>query len=388
MPNAALGHVTPDVSPPRARRPRLAALDGLRIAAALAVTIHHYVTAADNYWGLGGQTFPQLRRFTEYGWLGVDLFFMISGFVICMSSWDRGVGEFFVSRVTRLFPTYWFAVLLTSAVVIALPTATARPRLVQILANLTMAQTGLGAKNIDIPYWTLWPELLFYLLFTVVIWRGVTYRRVVIFCCVWTAWNVFAWSEHTRFVTALSPIYSMYFIAGVAMYLMYRFRPTLILWGIVGFSWLLAMYGVFVRLPALNMKAPHDWAIGATIVTCCFALMLATALGYFDRIQWRWLTIAGALTYPLYLVHMAVGLTIIDRLSPAVPRYVLLVGVIVSMLVLAWLIHRFVEKPVAAWLKPALTHGLADLRNDGAPPPVREHIPATRTELALSSHGD
>ncbi|MDQ1651905.1 MAG: hypothetical protein QOI35_1105, partial [Cryptosporangiaceae bacterium] len=94
-----------------------------------------------------------------------------------------------------------------------------------------------------------------------------------------------------------------------------------------------------------------------------------------------WLTTAGTLTYPLYLLHAGIGYAVIYHLSPIVPKYVLLGGLIVSMLVFAWLVHRFVEKPVAARLKRGLSRGIADLRRGASDPPVREARHPLRVDL-------
>src|SRR5689334_19586233 len=91
------------------RRPdgsRLRALDGLRLLAALAVGVYHYVayTGSTAAWGQDpNSVFPQWSPMAAYGWLGVEIFFIISGFAICMSCWGRTVGDFFRSRVTRLY---------------------------------------------------------------------------------------------------------------------------------------------------------------------------------------------------------------------------------------------------------------------------------------------
>ncbi|MDQ1656642.1 MAG: hypothetical protein QOD41_1725 [Cryptosporangiaceae bacterium] len=369
---------------PLSRRPRLVVLDGLRILAALAVVCYHYVSGAERYWLADGlQTFPTLRHVTNYGWLGVDLFFLISGFVICMSSWDRGLGDFFISRVTRLYPAYWFAVLFTSGILWVWQTSLPGPTPAKVLANLTMMQTGLAERDIDGPYWTLWLELLFYLLFAVVVWRGVTYRRAVVFCVLWLITSAVAWTSGGVVAQALSPHYSMYFTAGIAIYLMHRFRPTPVLWGIVGFSWLLALYGLSPRLTSISYSIGEKvyWPVAAAVVSASFAAVIVVGLGWLNRVQWRWLTTAGTLTYPLYLLHAGIGYAVIYHLSPIVPKYVLLGGLIVSMLVFAWLVHRFVEKPVAARLKRGLSRGIADLRRGASDPPVREARHPLRVDL-------
>lgn len=75
---------------------RLRALDGLRILAALMVCLYHYAGKNGPVAEAWGQSpalkFPTLSSFATYGSLGVQLFFIISGFVICMSSWGRGPG--------------------------------------------------------------------------------------------------------------------------------------------------------------------------------------------------------------------------------------------------------------------------------------------------------
>ncbi|WP_242440832.1 acyltransferase family protein [Streptomyces sp. CB02923] len=347
------------------RRPRLRVLDGLRLLAALMVLAYHYITLRDG-WGDDPQAFsPLVYHLSEYGWLGVEVFFLISGFVICMSAWGRSLGDFVTSRVSRLYPAYWVAVLLTAAVLTVWPNVRSADNWETVLTNLTMLQQGLGVPDVDDAYWTLFIELKFYLLFAVVVFRGVTYRRCVLFCGLWTVAGVVALKANSDLLSvwAIAP-YSPYFIAGIAFYLMHRFRPTVLLWAIVAVSFLLAQHYLRGRL-VMNLGAKADLAQGWPVrlaVLAAFALMAAIALGWFDKLQWRWLSTAGSLTYPLYLLHMYVGFTLIDLLRSRVPALVLLPGIVVLMLVLSWLVHRFVERPLGKKLRVAMQKSVEEMR--------------------------
>jgi peptidoglycan/LPS O-acetylase OafA/YrhL len=366
------------------RSARLVALDGMRFLAALMVLAYHYTYYGRGAWPDGG--FPLAASVSRYGWLGVNLFFLISGFVICMSSWGRGLGEFVVSRVTRLFPAYWFAVLFTTAllVLLSLPRLTFR----EILDNLTMMQQPLGTAAVDGSYWTLWRELLFYLLFAVVVWRGVNYRRVLSFCVLWMLASVLASAYPDGFIARFVDVeYSMYFVAGIAMYLMYRFRPTLLLWGLLGWSWILAEHQLGRVEGALELGGVgRRWWIASAIVTLSFLLVLAAALGWLNWARWRVLSLLGALTYPLYLVHQTVGMSIIWKFGAGSNKYVLLPCLVAGMLLLAWLIHRFIERPVAPVVKRHLRRAIAEaITHSDAAHSDAAHSDAARSDAATPS---
>jgi peptidoglycan/LPS O-acetylase OafA/YrhL len=339
-----------------ADRPRLEVLDGLRFLAALLVVAYHF-TAMWYVWRRPPETVFPVQP-AAYGWLGVYLFFLISGFVICMSSWGRGVKAFLVSRAVRLYPAYWLSVVATTVVLTIWPYLEETVGWRDALVNLTMFHEPLDAPAVSDVYWTLWAEMRFYLLFTLVVWAGLTYRRVVAFCLVWLGAVTAAKATleggivHTVLMTNYAPL----FTAGIAFYLMYRFRPTLLLWGIVGGSFLLALPAVLYRngLEAdRGAPAPATWPV-VLLLAVCFLLIAAVALGWLHWVRGRWLVVVGATTYPLYLLHLDLGGTAIYLWQRHLPAPLLVVVVTGAMILLSWLVHRYLERPVAPLMRRAL----------------------------------
>ncbi|WP_079063734.1 acyltransferase family protein [Streptomyces sp. NRRL F-4489] len=356
---------TDAVSAQRPPRRRILAVDGLRLVAALAVVLYHLV-AREGAWRTDPKALlPGLFPVGAYGWLGVQLFFLISGFLICMSCWGRSLGDFFTSRVVRLFPAYWFAVLTTAAVLIAFPLGDSRLPLRMVLTNLTMLQEPLGVEHVDGVYWTLFAEMRFYLLFAALAWWGLTYRRVLAFCWVWVvASALFAGYDDSPARLLVMPDYSWYFIAGIAFYLMHRFGPDLLLTGLVLVCFgacLPFVHSSWQRLPRYIGHHVPFWPV-VLVLAACFAVMALVATGRLTWMQWRWLPYAGALTYPLYLLHQNIGRKLIGLLEPRLPSYGVLAAAVAALLVAAWLVHRCVERPAARWLKTGLTRAAARVR--------------------------
>jgi peptidoglycan/LPS O-acetylase OafA/YrhL len=353
---------------------RIAVIDGLRLLAAVAVAFFHLsgcLTVAKAWGARTEDIFPIIHKFSAYGFLGVELFFMISGFVICMSAWGRTLGDFARSRITRLFPAYWPAVIITTLVVTLFPVIVHRRSFDQIAVNLLMLNVPLGVPNVDAVYWTLWSEARFYLLFgLVLVWRGLTMKKVLLFGYGWLIAGVFTVDGGVPILgTILQPGAAPLFVAGMAYFLIHRFGGDLKLWGLVGFSYALELHNVVGRVDADN-KSNHyhlSHGIGMVLVTVFFAIMAVVAMGWTARIQWKWLTTAGLLTYPFYLLHQNISWSIIHAMQDVRPRKLTLILVVLIMLVAAWLLHKLIEKPLAKVLKRKLAESSFRLRNEKEP---------------------
>ncbi|MEZ0164357.1 acyltransferase family protein [Kineococcus sp. LSe6-4] len=344
---------------------RLRALDALRLLAALAVLAFHFTARDHTRWGaLTGTVFPHLSALTAYGYAGVHLFFVVSGVVVTASAAGRGVGAFVASRVSRLYPAYWAAVLLTATLRWLWPGFGDRTP-AQVAVNLTMVQDLFGVPRVDGVYWTLWVELQFYLLVVVLLLLGWTRRRLLA-AATWVPLLgtalVLAVPPAAGVVTLLG--YAPLFAAGIVLHVLHRDGHTVRRWLLLVLNTAqAAVLAALAQAPAvadLVSRTHVSVAVLAAVVTGCVGLVAVTVLVPRVRdLDRRWLTAAGTLTYPLYLTHEYVGWALIEVLAPRAGRWGTLAVTVAGCLALAWGLHRLVERPLQrpfrAWLLARFT---------------------------------
>ncbi|MGS2644711.1 acyltransferase family protein [Streptosporangium sp. LJ11] len=339
---------------------RLAELDLLRFLAAMAVLAFHYFIAFASVWGdRPAELFPAISTISGLGILGVELFFMISGFVILMSIWGRGLGAFALSRLVRLFPAYWVSVAVTAAVY-GLTAATAldpKLSLGEYGINLTMLQRALGVYDANGVYWSLWVELRFYVLISILVIAGVTLNRCLAFMGVWLlAAGFFAGSEEAWVDLVVMPKYAAYFVGGMAFFLMTKFGPRLVLWCLAGISGGLAVNAAIDRVAGrienvgyAAMPVP-EWAVVATVIGF-YVLMAMVALGWLGWLRWRGLVVLGALTYPLYLFHTPAAVLIVPALRDVLPPPLTALVTVLAAMAFSYLVYRLAERPLQEFVK-------------------------------------
>ncbi|WP_084598693.1 acyltransferase family protein [Actinoplanes subtropicus] len=348
-----------------AKKDRLLALDGLRLLCALAVSAYHLGLA----WSIDGvhptssYLPPRVDSVLIYGFLGVEVFFMISGFVICMSGWGRTARAFLASRAGRLYPAFWACVLITTAVMTLFPLTDGIPlphrlTVADIGINLTMLADPLTVPNVDTVYWTLWYELRFYLLFAVVIQFGLTRARILTLGAAWLAASVVV-PTTVPLAQLVMPQYAPYFIAGMTLYLIRRHCPSPAPWMLLAAAWVVSLVRVRERVLSANPGFPVPIWPALIIITAAYATLLVIALGATDRWTWRRLAVGGAVSYPFYLLHPRIGFTMIryayDRTGLPVP--LLMAATILTLLGAAWSVHRLVERPLGPPLRCLIATG-------------------------------
>jgi peptidoglycan/LPS O-acetylase OafA/YrhL len=351
--------------------PRFRLLDGLRILAALAVVVYHFTARENSAWGIPvDQVFPQFARLSALGAFGVQLFFIISGFVILLSAWGRSVGDFAASRVGRLFPGYWAGVILTSILLLLIWPEGHDISMTQALTNLSMLQAPLGVEDVDGVYWTLWVELKFYILIGVFMLIGITKARILFVCAFWPIAAALSETIGSKMlVQLLMPEYAPLFAGGMLLFLMLREGATAPCWLLLGVNFMFAAHqattGQFRQVQEFSRQSYPD-LVCWLIIAALFAVVAAVTLTKLNRISLAGLSAAGALTFPLYLIHEYWGWWFISILNPVLPQKAVLVVAILLCLAMAWLIRKYIEAPLGPVLRRSVQAGLQQL----APPTV------------------
>lgn len=344
------------------RAPRLGLLDALRILAALVVVLYHYTAWGHQHWGTPvSEAWPVLSHFTIYGSIGVQLFFLISGFVILMSVQGKGLISFIASRLGRLYPAYWLAVVAAAVLTFGIWPEIRDGRTTEDIApNLTMAQAGMGVRDLDGVYWTLWVELRFYIILAVLVaLRKVTDKVILGLSFLWPVLGVVLHLiEAPKAQEWVMGQYAPLFAIGMIVYLMYRGERTGLRWGLLAFNTVLACYFTGIKgakdasyLSGMEIPAWHF----SLLTLVCVGLLLLCTLTPLRSVHARWMVTAGMLTYPLYLFHQLWGWWLIEIFSGALNKYVLLALTILTMLGLSYVVARFVEKPAGLWLRNEFT---------------------------------
>ncbi|WP_202610721.1 acyltransferase family protein [Herbidospora solisilvae] len=375
-PPAVPGAVPATGLAPPVRQPRLVELDLLRFVAAFTVMAFHYMAASRSLWDESPVVlFEPVKYVTTLGILGVELFFLISGFVILMSAWGHSLRRFAVSRFARLYPAYWFTVIALYVLYTYTSVEYFKPNLdtVGYVINLTMLQEAFGVIPAGGVFWSLWVELKFYFLISIVVITGVNLRRAMGFMWVWLAAAIFAeWLQNDLVTEIVMPRQAPYFIAGMAFYLIYREGSTVTRWGFVLVGYACSLYVALERIQSRidlvgikNFPAPPPAVIAW--ITVIYVLMAAVALGWLRWVRWRALTTVGALTYPLYLVHQNVSAVFIPGFRESMNPWVLAGGTMLASILLSYAVYRLVDRPGQRLLRRLMGRSPMEQRQASVP---------------------
>ncbi len=318
---------------------RMLELDALRGIAAMAVVIYHLVYRYHEIYGHQGLPV----YWSYFGQYGVQLFFMISGFVIywTLDRVERPI-EFVISRFSRLYPVFWASMLITFVVLTLVQLPERTVTFSTAMQNLMMFHEYFSVDHVDGVYWTLTLELTFYTwVFLLLIGGRKHWATPLLILLVVANLGLQHVSTVPRWALLLTlDGYAHFFLFGVALYdwRQQRTRPMAVL--AMLFSVGLCLVGSNVLISAIYIVL--------------MMLFFATLKGYLPFIGNSILVWLGAISYSLYLIHQNVGYAILYRMPDDVPAIVSVIVAIVAVTFLAYGLNRMIEVPSNQRLRKSL----------------------------------
>jgi peptidoglycan/LPS O-acetylase OafA/YrhL len=299
---------------------RFAFVDSLRGIAALSVAAYHI----DRYGPLPGAASSVVPRFINsalhHGWVGVQMFFVISGFVIAytlrgMRVTPSSLGNFALRRSLRLDPPYWVTmlfviglyVLTTSLFNVEDGLMDQAPTWDQVLAHLCYMQNILGYHNLSAGFWTLCIEVQFYILFAVLLGfaqrltahcseraKGAHWLPLLLTYAPLAIASLFWFSQDQDNTDWVVHFFAFFFFGAMAWWTLEGRMPKSAFWA----------YAAAILLRQWIHGTFDMWVALATGL----AIYAVIASGRSDRwLRWRWLQRLGLISYSLYLIHYPVS---------------------------------------------------------------------------------
>ncbi len=288
--------------------------------------------------------------FVEKGHFGVDAFFVISGYVMMLSTQISGE-RFFVKRLIRIVPTYYALTLVVFIIALVFPsllnnTTADSVHLVKSLLFIPFDKNGTGHAPILFLGWTLNYEMYFYLLFAIALGVSHRYRGVVVSLVIFSVWCLCSIVD--VFITRVyGDLIVFEFVLGILLYMVLVQRSY-------------RQIAIIVIMLAFAMMAADDpvssrffYAGLPSLLVIYLALII-----FKNRVLPKTLVLLGSASYVLYLIHPYV-IQVFDKVSVWFEGSILLQWLAASSsLVLAnvaaVLIYRYLETPVRTYLRKHL----------------------------------
>lgn len=328
----------------------IASLQLLRFVAAALIVLHH--------------TVRELSGLFAFGEFGVDIFFVISGFIISHITEDNRE-QFFIRRLIRIVPLYWLLTFAIAAIAYVAP---------HLLHNVKWDVAHAMASFLFIPWWTeslkfepmlpmgwtLNYELWFYLLFYVAMRIHGSYREglcSLFILCVYMVANLLP-LDRTASLSFYADSIVLEFIVGMALSVLYRTRNALfdrvprgvVLCGAVA---ALGMLYSTTWITTFDLPRCLYWGVPASL---CVMVCLCAEMRFRQYPLWMISAalVGGEISYPLYLMHMF----LIAALSRVVMVSTLnvLEGVLLALLLssgAAYMASQYLDKPIRRMLNAA-----------------------------------
>lgn len=359
---------------------KLYSLQALRGIAALIVLLFHYrlYLRADDTGGIWDELFG-------WGLIGVDIFFVISGFIMVYSThrYHSGLASskrFLINRAVRILPLYYFGLLIAFILGGAMNTFHYPERVQNFISAMTFTvyRTDVTPHYIDggSMYnirWTLNYEIYFYLVFglcllmkhrliALVSWGALATCIIPAAAGFQPTLNVQGYHVASPFYGLLSnPLILEFLIGAITAYLYFWIRQKITTLYLPLCSALLSLALLLYLIWGIYAHHIRPLDIKSTMVIGAFVLTLTLANPVLGKISPAILIHLGNISFSLYLLHNPIGWAsraALKRLDPAgtplVNAMLTIILAAIASIIAAHLTHQYIEVRLTQWLKRKL----------------------------------
>lgn len=343
----------------------LSSLQYLRAIAAMSVVYFHAVIQIEHSSVVG--------LYPKVGAVGVDIFFVLSGFVMWMTTAGKHNTplQFMKRRIVRIVPLYWLVTLAAAACTLVIPHLLRSTKFdaAHVVASLFFipwrnpAATPTSSElffPVIVPGWTLNMEMMFYVLFAVCLLLKRELRPVVLGVLIAIVFAVGAASSpYESELSFYGSTRVFEFFSGVAlaayMVPLLRFNPRIAL-GLTAIAFVVMLIAEGQGWPVFQV---FKFGIPSFImVACCVNIERVATVP-----KWRVLEALGDASYSIYLTHVfALALMRIVLQGLGIPMtdfvaYIFVPAGTVFSAVVGWLAHKYIEKPLVRVVNGVLREG-------------------------------
>ena len=346
--------------PQQSAQARAGAFGVLRIVAAILVVIGHY-SFASHIVGRTEMFSSLLAPVSMYFYVTVDIFFVVSGYFIMMTAVGRDWRSFLVARIARLYPPLIACATITFIGCRILSAYTYRSvGLLDWFGNVTglilIPFLGQQFKVVDVVYWTIQIEWVFYALVTIGLAIGLVQLRLMAVFIVVGAATAILWQFTTGFSLVLfATQWLSRFAVGGILFILSREPRSRLAWALFAAAVLVMLVGVRQRAVDrvhLEHTVFNPW-ISCAIMSVATAILTWFALHPTQKVR-PLIEFAGGVTFPLYLIHHELGCAVSRALGLG-DSLAAVLGMTAGILVLACFVHGVIERPLVPRLRRVLT---------------------------------
>jgi peptidoglycan/LPS O-acetylase OafA/YrhL len=328
--------------------------------------------------------YKELSHVFRHGWIGVEVFFVISGMVIYRSAKNASFLKFVSSRILRLYPATWICASITLVVTLLTVDMSGSELVRRYVGSMLLIPVH---PWIDPVYWTLAVEISFYTIIGIVLlsgWRNIFYHVAFMLTVVCLGYQILQAFQHVSELHIIPELplqvirlsmmeYGSFFALGIIVGLKIQ-RGYLQLRDLaIAFMAIIACcISIYFNTIAVNSYLNNDSNMAFNLSVPLLVWVVSVLIFYFSESidkffgkyipsSFVYVKILGRMTFPIYLIHFIPGVTLTNLLSVefGFHKHVSLAFAVFSILVVSLVVSTRLEPLVKSWLAGCIA-GMAE----------------------------